>query len=812
MSATNPEDTRCGSLIQVGLLVIAALAGVLRLVALQQYERDHPLVDSPVIDEASYDTWAAELAHGDWLGREVFFQEPLYPYFLGVVYALTPDAAGAGAPPGVEAAPGSVGRGTPAQRALARRVQVVLGAATVLIVGWCTVLVFGGFAGLFAALALALHKPLLLFPALLLKPNLLLPLFALLVTALVKAPLTRGPGRWVWIGLLVGLCALLRGNALILIPVFLAFPVLRGLLERVPLGVTLRCSLALGVGVGLALAPVAARNLQVGGVLALTTSGAGTNVYGGNNADNPYGVATEFDWVRGVPEHEADDWRREAERRLGRELDAGEVSRYWLAETGRSLLAQPSLHARILLNKLRLSLGAFEVPDNHHLDWDARYVALLELPTGGFGLWGALGIAGLLLLAAGARGAWRRAGAAPPTAGLGLALLLAAYLATLVLTVVSMRARLPLMVLLAPFAGYFLVELGRAVRTRERLPASLLAAAAAALVVHVPVLSAESRELELEERDFNLAVFQYERGATAEAERTARALLERHPGTQRVRTLLATIESDRALESRRDGGGEPALAALRAALEQVAAPTGNARERFRASSLAGALLLELDRPEEALEALRAAREFDHEEPALRLLELRAEAALLFGVSLEVRAPVSEEAAEALLGHIDVLVDREPSVADPASLLRSEVAFAYGRVLLRRAREDEADVQRGRGLVRGALDGLRALVRRAGDEDLRFAARLAAARMQLDPVLEGRAAALRHLRAALVLRPDADQARLLLARSLWWRGEGLAGGAECEAELAEARALVQAALAGRAEPDPAWASLARELGP
>ena len=71
---------------------------------------------------------------------------------------------------------------------------------------------------------------------------------------------------------------------------------------------------------------------------ALTTSGAGTNLYGGNNLRNPKGVATELPWVRGVPEHEAGDWRREAERRTGEELDPGEVSRYWLAETARSSL------------------------------------------------------------------------------------------------------------------------------------------------------------------------------------------------------------------------------------------------------------------------------------------------------------------------------------------------------------------------------------------------------------------------------------------------------------------------------------------
>ena len=81
------------------------------------------------------------------------------------------------------------------------------------------------------------------------------------------------------------------------------------------------------------LLPVALRNLLVGGTFLLTTSGAGTNLYGGNNLENPYGRATEFSFLRGVPEHEAGDWRREAERRVGHPLDPGDVSAFWRDET-----------------------------------------------------------------------------------------------------------------------------------------------------------------------------------------------------------------------------------------------------------------------------------------------------------------------------------------------------------------------------------------------------------------------------------------------------------------------------------------------
>ena len=39
-------------------------------------------------DAQSYHSWGLEILAGDWAGSEIFYQAPLYPYFLGAVYAL----------------------------------------------------------------------------------------------------------------------------------------------------------------------------------------------------------------------------------------------------------------------------------------------------------------------------------------------------------------------------------------------------------------------------------------------------------------------------------------------------------------------------------------------------------------------------------------------------------------------------------------------------------------------------------------------------------------------------------------------------
>src|SRR5882672_991640 len=65
-------------------LGIAALAFALRFVHLLQ-ARSVPIFDALLMDGQSYSAWADRIVAGDWLGDRIFYQAPLYPYFLAVV-------------------------------------------------------------------------------------------------------------------------------------------------------------------------------------------------------------------------------------------------------------------------------------------------------------------------------------------------------------------------------------------------------------------------------------------------------------------------------------------------------------------------------------------------------------------------------------------------------------------------------------------------------------------------------------------------------------------------------------------------------
>jgi len=608
-------------------LAIALVGLVLRLAAVAQYQASHPNSAHVVIDEKSYDSWARAIAGGEWMGTEVFFQEPLYPYALGSLYATLGESL-----------------------YVARVAHCVLWSVAILLVGLLARRIFGSACGFIAAAAVALYGPGLLFPSLILKENLFLPVFAALLLAIVASrPLVgrNAFGAWLAIGILGGLGSLLRGNVLILLPVLAAWPIARALFERMRVKPAVPLAAAFVVGAALVLLPVAWRNHHVGGVFALTTSGAGTNVYGGNNLENPFGRATEFSFIRGIPEYEAGDWKREAERRTGRVLDPAAVSSYWMGEAWRSAREQPLEHARILWRKLRLSLGGYEVPDNHMLDWDARYVAVARLPWPDFGVTGMLGIAGVLTWVVLAVA--RRKPLVPCAGGASeTAILFALYLGTIVLTVTSDRARLPLLVPLAAFAAFFVVTSVAWIRTRARfeIVVAVGSLVVAALFAHVPALPASDRAEDWDERDYNLAVqFLDEPGRETEGRRLAESLSAKYPRTARMQLLAQTFAARRAVRMLAESRGmatvhggtdvrEVEYQAQRAAEESLHQamriaddPSVFPRERFRANALAAFVALELRQHDEAVRRFGWARAFDPDSPELRNGEARARLAL-----------------------------------------------------------------------------------------------------------------------------------------------------------------------------------------
>src|SRR5687767_4409240 len=198
-------------------LIIVAAALAIRILHVWQI-RPSPFCDVLMGDANGYDLWAQRLAGGDWIGSDVFYQAPLYPYFLGVIYAI-------------------FGR----DLLVVRIVQALIGSASCVLLGMAGARLFSTRIGLIAGLALALWAPAIFFEGLLQKSVLdmffvclALYLIARLVgnrpfDKLRAAPSEvegREPGAgsrttWLALGLAMGALALTRENALVFIGVIL---------------------------------------------------------------------------------------------------------------------------------------------------------------------------------------------------------------------------------------------------------------------------------------------------------------------------------------------------------------------------------------------------------------------------------------------------------------------------------------------------------------------------------------------------------------------------------------------------------------
>ena len=396
-------------------LAIFGLALAVRLVHVWQLS-PAPFFDLAMGDAQSYHAWGVEIAGGDWLGTETFYQAPLYPYFLGVVYTLF----------------------GPSLLAV-RLCQIVLGAASCALLAVAANRLFSREAGIVAGVMLAVYAPAIFFDGLIQKTALGVFLLCLLLALLAR--LVTEPGRpraWLWPGAVLGALVLTRENALVFAAVLLGWLALSRDAGRRHLA---RAG-ALALGLALVLVPAAARNQAVGGEFLLTTAQFGPNFYIGNNPDAD-GTYRPLVPGRGDPRFERRDATQIAEREVGAPLTPGEVSSYWTGRALQYMRTQPGDWLKLTGRKAMLTLNRSEVADTEdqlsHADWSPPL--RLAGHVWHFGLLAPLGVAGVCLT-------WSRRRQLRP-----FHLMLAAYAASVVLFAVMGRYRHPLAPLLMLFAA-----------------------------------------------------------------------------------------------------------------------------------------------------------------------------------------------------------------------------------------------------------------------------------------------------------------------------------------------------------------------
>jgi len=455
---TPPRARRPVGLPGLGFGWIAIIALAARGLHLWQ-TRGQPVSAVLLGDAHAYDAWARGIAAGDWLGDEVFYQSPLYPYWLAVVYRLTGGSVTA-----------------------VRVIQSGLGAASCVMLAEAARRFFSRRVGWVAGLILAVYPTAVFFDGILQKASLDMFLTTLLLLLVARASPRGGPRAWFAIGLVLGALALNRENALVLFVPLTLWAVWLGHDAPAPSSAARAGSLAwtrswacCALGCALVLAPVAIRNRLVGGELEVTTSQLGPNFFIGNHA-GASGRYEPLRWGRGDAEYERSDATELAEKALGRDLSPGEVSRYWLDRGLQYVRSQPLDWLRLIGRKALLLVNWVEITDTEdQYTWaEHSWVLSSTLAFLHMGVVLPLAAAGIVVSLPSLRRIWI------------LHAFLLSYAASVLLFFVTARYRYPLLPLLILFAAVAVAqpwrELGR--RDFRTVAIALVAAITAGLVAN----------------------------------------------------------------------------------------------------------------------------------------------------------------------------------------------------------------------------------------------------------------------------------------------------------------------------------------
>jgi tetratricopeptide (TPR) repeat protein len=393
------------------------------------FAAQNPTFWAPAVDPLWYHEAALRVSHGDF-GPWPLFRAPLYPWLLGLVYAVSPNDLLA-----------------------ARLFNLILQLATLIIIFRVAQDYFNRKAAIIGASLFAVNGMVIYFFCEILSSSLEMLMAALAawsMLALRKSPTLK---QALITGLVWGLACITRPNFLLVAPfaiLFAVWPVWKP--------VSLRTSVLAFVGLALPILPITLGNWVYGYERVLIATQGGVNFWIGNNpqADGISSVLPGSDrfWTM-------DQATRIAERDARRDLGPGGVSDRFF-KMGRDFWSShPADAAKLMVRKTLLFFNRFEVSNNKHIAYFAGQ-------TPGLSLLILLNFALLLPLALLAL--LRR-----PVGNItGLWGIVLAYAATVILFFIASRFRMPVVPWLCILAGIGVVTWSDLL-SKQKLIASLAA-------------------------------------------------------------------------------------------------------------------------------------------------------------------------------------------------------------------------------------------------------------------------------------------------------------------------------------------------
>ena len=431
MDSEPPTFSRHWRIDRATLIVIALLAAALLWRVVFFFEMyASPYADNLTLDSQVYHEVALAVAAGEWSHGETFFQAPLYPWVLGVVYSL-------------------VG---PSQTVV-KLLQILLSVASCWLIFRVADRIFDRAVALVALAISAVYGMSLYFANELLVVTVIVFLDLLGLDLLTRASTDGRKFLWAAAGVVFGLSAIARPTILPFVAVVGVWIVVTGWRSG-KVRTALREAVLFGVGVALPIAPVTLHNYLADGDLVLVATNGGVNFFIGNNPQSDGITAV-------VPGTRADRWGGHADQvRIAREAlgDPGatprEISDFWYDRAWQHIRDDPMEALRHTAYKAFILINAHEVSNNRVIEFVTRHSSIYSWATLRIWLILPLALAGLVV------GGGRRL---PKSL---LLIFVVVYSATVIPFFINARFRMPLAVVLIIFAAAAVVAWCRWLRER----------------------------------------------------------------------------------------------------------------------------------------------------------------------------------------------------------------------------------------------------------------------------------------------------------------------------------------------------------
>jgi len=394
------------------LSAILFLALVLRIAALLDLSNS-VYFDFLLWDERVYHTWAVKIANGTYQSSSVYEMAPFPAYLMAFIYKIfSPDIL------------------------YIRILNIFFGVLTCYLVYLIGKEMANRKIGLIACLIACLYKPFIFYSIVPLKTSLSVFLFASTVYFFVAILNKNSLVKVLLLGIAIGLANNVRPNCAVLIPLIPLLIIWNMYKGRSSLKILTTTLILYVAGLSMALSPFMIRNYLVAGESAPTPSQSGFNLYMCNNLQYTYPLpfASTSPFEQGI------QFTIEASRRVGKKLSPGEASSYWTNEVIKTALEQPAAFTWRICKKTLGIFNRFERGDHYHIGFVSDFVKFFKIPF--FALWLILlfGMAGMAVNMFGSRKL------------LALSAIFFIYTSTLILFFTNVRVRLPLLVILIPFA------------------------------------------------------------------------------------------------------------------------------------------------------------------------------------------------------------------------------------------------------------------------------------------------------------------------------------------------------------------------